>query len=210
MKPRLRPESSPLSLFQSHFDQLLNPDHPLVVLSNKIDWNRFQVALQDCYSPDMGAPAKSVRLIVGLLYLNMPSTCPMNGHTEWRSYPRSVLPNVGCRENFLEFEVQVACCTRTSFPTDRVGLPSSTLAAAMNRAVHRTYIFKGGIVDIKGIAAEAAVAFFLSIINSILLGHRSWVFAGDGFDPIANDRSLVEPLLPNLPHSFHRYALSKG
>lgn len=69
MKPRLRSESSQLQLFQSHFDQLLNPDHPLVVLAKKIDWNRFQVALQDCYSPDMGAPAKSVQLIVGLLYL---------------------------------------------------------------------------------------------------------------------------------------------
>jgi IS5 family transposase len=69
MKPRLRSESSQLQLFQSHFDQLLNPDHPLVILAKKIDWNRFQVALQDCYSPDMGAPGKSVRLIVGLLYL---------------------------------------------------------------------------------------------------------------------------------------------
>lgn len=69
MKPRLRPESSQLKLFQLHFDQLLNPDHPLVLLAKKIDWNRFQVALEDCYSPDLGASAKSVRLIVGLLYL---------------------------------------------------------------------------------------------------------------------------------------------
>jgi len=69
MKPRLRPESSQLQLFQSHFDQLLNPDHSLVLLSKKIDWNRFQVALEDCYSPDLGAPSKAVRLMVGLLYL---------------------------------------------------------------------------------------------------------------------------------------------
>lgn len=69
MKPRLRPESSQFKLFQSHFDQLLNPDHPLLLLAKKIDWNRFQLALEDCYSPDLGAPAKSSRLIVGLLYL---------------------------------------------------------------------------------------------------------------------------------------------
>jgi transposase, IS5 family len=69
MKPSFRPLSSQLQLFQSHFDQLLNPNHPLVVLSKKIDWNRFQVALEDCYSPDLGAPAKSVRVIIGLLYL---------------------------------------------------------------------------------------------------------------------------------------------
>jgi len=69
MKPILRPISSQLQLFQSHFDQLLNPNHPLVQLANRIDWNRFQIALEDCYSPDLGAPAKSVRVIVGLLYL---------------------------------------------------------------------------------------------------------------------------------------------
>jgi IS5 family transposase len=69
MKPSLRPISSQLHLFQAHFDQLLNPNHPLVVLAKNIDWNRFQLALEECYSPDLGAPAKSVRVIVGLLYL---------------------------------------------------------------------------------------------------------------------------------------------
>jgi transposase, IS5 family len=69
MKPSLRPISSQLHLFQAHFDQLLNPNHPLVVLAKSIDWNRFQLALEECYSPDLGAPAKSVRVIVGLLYL---------------------------------------------------------------------------------------------------------------------------------------------
>lgn len=69
MKPTLRSFSGQLHLFQSHFDQLLNPSNPLIVLAKRIDWNRFQVALEDCYSPDLGAPAKSVRLIVGLLYL---------------------------------------------------------------------------------------------------------------------------------------------
>ena len=29
-------------LFQSHFDQLLNPAHELVQLAQKIDWGRFE------------------------------------------------------------------------------------------------------------------------------------------------------------------------
>jgi transposase, IS5 family len=56
-------------LFQSHFDQLLNPAHELVQLAQKIDWGRFEAAFAGGYSPDMGAPAKATRLMVGLQYL---------------------------------------------------------------------------------------------------------------------------------------------
>lgn len=56
-------------LFQAHFDQLLNPQHELVQLAQRIDWNRFEAAFASCYSEDMGAPAKATRLMVGLQYL---------------------------------------------------------------------------------------------------------------------------------------------
>ena len=56
-------------LFQSHFDQLLNPAHELVQLAQRIDWGRFAAAFAGGYSPDMGAPAKATRLMVGLQYL---------------------------------------------------------------------------------------------------------------------------------------------
>jgi IS5 family transposase len=69
MKPRLRPNADQLDLFQAQFSQILNPDHPLVVLADKIDWRRFDGTLADCYCPDNGAPAKSARLLVGLHYL---------------------------------------------------------------------------------------------------------------------------------------------
>jgi len=69
MKPRPTSANAQLQLFQAHFDQLLNPDHPLIMLANRIDWERFDVALADCYCPDNGAPAKAIRLLVGLHYL---------------------------------------------------------------------------------------------------------------------------------------------
>lgn len=69
MKPKPRPEASQLNLFQAQFEQLLNPDHPLFVLANLIDWRRFDAALADCYCEEIGAPAKSTRLLVGLHYL---------------------------------------------------------------------------------------------------------------------------------------------
>ncbi len=56
-------------LFQSHFDQLLNPAHELVQLAQKIDWDRSEAAFAGGYSPDLGAPAKATRLMVGLRYL---------------------------------------------------------------------------------------------------------------------------------------------
>jgi IS5 family transposase len=68
MKPRRR-DASQLDLFKAQFSQILNPDHPLIVLADKIDWSRFEVAFADCYSADMGAPAKAIRLMVGLHYL---------------------------------------------------------------------------------------------------------------------------------------------
>lgn len=69
MKPKSKSRASQLDLFQAQFEQLLNPDHPLVILAKKIDWSRFDAAFTDCYSSDMGAPAKAIRLMVGLHYL---------------------------------------------------------------------------------------------------------------------------------------------
>jgi len=69
MKPGSKPEASQLDLFQAQLKQILNLDHPLCVLAGKIDWSQFDVAFADCYCPDFGAPAKAIRLMVGLHYL---------------------------------------------------------------------------------------------------------------------------------------------
>jgi IS5 family transposase len=68
MAPKPQPRDA-FELFRSHFDQLLNPDHEWIRLAKQIDWPRFDAAFADCYSPDLGAPAKAIRLMVGLLYL---------------------------------------------------------------------------------------------------------------------------------------------
>ncbi len=68
MKPRAQPRDA-FELFQAHFDQLLDPDHELVLLANQINWPSLDVAFADCYRPDIGAPAKAIRLMVGLHYL---------------------------------------------------------------------------------------------------------------------------------------------
>jgi len=65
-KPQFRDD---FELFQANFNQILNPDHELVQLAQTIDWPRFDAAFADTYCEDMGAPAKAVRLMVGLNYL---------------------------------------------------------------------------------------------------------------------------------------------
>ena len=68
MKPR--PQSADaFQLFQAHFSQILNPEHPLFQLAEQIDWSRFDAAFADCYHEELGAPAKATRLMVGLAYL---------------------------------------------------------------------------------------------------------------------------------------------
>ena len=56
------------SLFSSLADQL-NPRHPLYLLANKIDWQRFETSFSPLYSADNGRPAKPIRLMCGLLIL---------------------------------------------------------------------------------------------------------------------------------------------
>ena len=68
MKPKTQ-DASAFELFQAHFSQILNGGHPLVQLADKIDWPRFDAAFADCYCPELGAPGKAIRLMVGLQYL---------------------------------------------------------------------------------------------------------------------------------------------
>jgi IS5 family transposase len=55
--------------FFSTFEEQLSHQHPLYILSNEIKWQRFNDAFEKHYSSTMGAPAKPIRLMVGLLIL---------------------------------------------------------------------------------------------------------------------------------------------
>jgi len=55
--------------FYSTFEEQLSHSHPLYKLANQIHWEIFDNAFSKHYSATMGAPAKSIRLMVGLLIL---------------------------------------------------------------------------------------------------------------------------------------------
>ena len=70
--PRNRTTATPLNCFRLISipgAPGLHPAHELVQLAQKIDWDRFEAAFAASYSPDLGAPAKATRLMVGLQYL---------------------------------------------------------------------------------------------------------------------------------------------
>ena len=67
MQPKKQYETP--DLFRSRLDQILNRNHPLFVLANKIDWSFFEEEFGKSYVEDRGRPGKPIRLMVGLHYL---------------------------------------------------------------------------------------------------------------------------------------------
>jgi IS5 family transposase len=67
MRPKARPPQC--ELFGARLSELLNPEHPLYVLAERLDWSRFDSAIDACYAEEVGRPGVNTRLMVGLLYL---------------------------------------------------------------------------------------------------------------------------------------------
>lgn len=67
MQPKSRPPQC--ELFGARLSELLNPEHPLYVLAERIDWSQFNSAIDACYAEELGRPGVNTRLMVGLLYL---------------------------------------------------------------------------------------------------------------------------------------------
>ena len=67
MKPKKPPPQC--ELFGAHLSELLNPEHPLYLLANRIDWRQFDLAIDACYADELGRPGANTRLMVGLMYL---------------------------------------------------------------------------------------------------------------------------------------------
>lgn len=67
MKPKN--EQKTLEIFKVRLEEIINKAHPLVKLSESINWKSLEENLSGKYSEKMGAPGKEIRLMVGLQYL---------------------------------------------------------------------------------------------------------------------------------------------
>ena len=68
MRPK-KTERDQGELFRARLDQILNPTHPLCVLSKKIEWEYFEEEFGRLYVEEVGRPGVPIRLLVGLHYL---------------------------------------------------------------------------------------------------------------------------------------------
>ena len=67
MKPKN--EKKTLDIFKVRLEEIINKEHPLVKLSEAINWKDLEERLSKKYAEKMGAPGKEIRLMVGLQYL---------------------------------------------------------------------------------------------------------------------------------------------
>ena len=68
MKPKPSSRQHQVNFFYPDLLDQLNPKHPLLLLAKKIPWQLFEEEFNPLYSHN-GRPAKSIRLMVGLLLL---------------------------------------------------------------------------------------------------------------------------------------------
>lgn len=63
------PKANTKDLFRQPLDEQINMQHPLVRLSDLINWDKLNVLMSTSFTSERGRPATSPRLIAGLLYL---------------------------------------------------------------------------------------------------------------------------------------------
>ena len=68
MKEKIRPKKQ-LDLFRSLLAQIIDLEHELCHLADKINWNKFEVEFAEYFPAKVGNPALPTRLILGVLYL---------------------------------------------------------------------------------------------------------------------------------------------
>lgn len=68
MKPKTT-EDPQNRIFQMRLENMINMEHELVLLSEKINWKAFEKKFGEVYIQDVGRPGLPTRLMVGLHYL---------------------------------------------------------------------------------------------------------------------------------------------
>jgi IS5 family transposase len=69
MRPNERREGGQKDLFRSRLDQIIDPQHALVKLAQRIDWGFLESAFGEVYTDHPGRPPLATRLMAGLAIL---------------------------------------------------------------------------------------------------------------------------------------------
>jgi len=67
----MKPKKSDVQkrIFETQLDQIINMEHPLVLLAGRIDWASLEETFGKPYVTNWGRPSLPTRLMVGLHYL---------------------------------------------------------------------------------------------------------------------------------------------
>ncbi len=68
MRPKQQQKARHDDLFRARLDQIINPKHELVELSERIDWAWIDELLAGCFA-HTGRPAEPVRFMIGMFML---------------------------------------------------------------------------------------------------------------------------------------------
>ena len=68
MRPKKRDEKGSGDLFRAQLDQIINMQHELVQLADRIDWDWIDEQVADCFSAE-GRPGTQTRFMIGILLL---------------------------------------------------------------------------------------------------------------------------------------------
>ena len=122
-------------LFEQRLSDLLNPNHPLLLLAQLIDWEDLERELSIHFHDEIGAPAKPVRLITGIFMLQHMSG--LSDENVVRGWVENPYWQLFCGYDFLQwkFPINFSSLSRWRTKIGKTGM-KKILAATVECAIN--------------------------------------------------------------------------
>lgn len=147
-------------LFRGRLDQMINMNHILIILADKIDWSHFEKEFGVLYVDKQGRPGRPIRLMVGLHYLkhtfNVSDEAALSGFIEnpyWQYF---------CGYEYFQTELPIDPSSLTRFrsrlKSDGIEIMLKELLRTAQRTGHlkQSHLNK---VNVDTTVQEKAIAF---------------------------------------------------
>jgi IS5 family transposase len=160
MALRETPQTADSDLFRQELSNLIDLRHPLVQLSQKIDWQSCETRFVGLYAAGVGRPAHPIRLMVGLQLLK--HTCNVSDEEVVASWVENPYWQYFCGEQYFRHDLPIDPSLMTGF-RKRIGqagcefILGLTLSAGL--ATHTVAKSSLAIVNVDTTVQDKAVTF---------------------------------------------------
>ena len=113
MALRETPQTADSDLFRQELSNLIDLRHPLVQLSQKIDWQSCETRFVGLYAAGVGRPAHPIRLMVGLQLLK--HTCNVSDEEVVASWVENPYWQYFCGEQYFRHDLPIDPSLMTGF-----------------------------------------------------------------------------------------------